>query len=306
MTAKLIDGKAIAAEVRSEVAARVTHLRSRGIAPGLAAVLVGDDEPSKIYVGAKERACAEVGIHSERFNLPQETTQDELLALIARLNEDPVVHGILVQLPLPPQIDVLGIHEAMAVAKDVDGLTPQSVGRLARNEPGFRPCTPLGVVELLVRSDVEIAHAEVVIVGRGPLVGMPLAIMLSQKAPNANATVTLCHTGTRDVAAHTRRAEILVVAAGRPNTVTADMVRPGAAVIDVAVNRLDTGKLVGDVDFEGVSGVAGAITPVPGGVGPMTVAMLMGNTVTAAEHGAGVADGSADRPQPAVSAQPGP
>jgi methylenetetrahydrofolate dehydrogenase (NADP+) / methenyltetrahydrofolate cyclohydrolase len=190
----------------------------------------------------------------------------------------------------------------MAVAKDVDGLTPQSVGRLARSEPGFRPCTPLGVVELLVRSDVEIAHAEVVIVGRGPLVGMPLAIMLSQKAPNANATVTLCHTGTRDVAEHTRRAEILVVAAGRPNTVTADMVQPGAAVIDVAVNRLDTGKLVGDVDFDGVSEVAGSITPVPGGVGPMTVAMLMANTVTAAERGAE----PAGRPEPAASAQPNP
>jgi methylenetetrahydrofolate dehydrogenase (NADP+)/methenyltetrahydrofolate cyclohydrolase len=297
MTAKLIDGKAIAAEVRAEVATRVTELKGRGVTPGLAAVLVGDDEPSKIYVGAKEKACAEVGIHSERFNLPQETTQDELLALIGRLNEDPAVHGILVQLPLPPQIDVLGIHEAMSVAKDVDGLTPQSVGRLARNEPGFRPCTPLGVVELLVRSDVEIAHAEVVIVGRGPLVGMPLAIMLSQKAPNANATVTLCHTGTRDVAEHTRRGEILVVAAGRPKTVTADMVRPGAAVIDVAVNRLDTGKLVGDVDFAGVSEVAGAITPVPGGVGPMTVAMLMANTVTAAELGAR---------EPASSVRPAP
>ncbi len=286
MTATIIDGKAIAAEIRSEVTERVARLGERGVRPGLAAVLVGDDEPSKIYVGGKQKASAEVGIHSERFDLPAETTQDELEALIARLNADPAVHGILVQLPLPAQIDVTEVHQAIAPEKDVDGLTPVSVGRLVRGEPLFLPCTPLGIVEMLVRSGITIEHAEVVIVGRGALVGMPLAIMLSQKAPRANATVTLCHTGTRDVGAHTRRAEILVVAAGRPNTVTADMVRPGAAVVDVAVNRLPDGRLVGDVDFGPVSRVAGAITPVPGGVGPMTIAMLLANTVTAAERSA--------------------
>jgi methylenetetrahydrofolate dehydrogenase (NADP+)/methenyltetrahydrofolate cyclohydrolase len=286
MTATIIDGKAIASEIRSEVAERVARLGERGVRPGLAAVLVGDDEPSKIYVGGKQKACAEVGINSERFDLPAETTQGELEALIARLNADPAVHGILVQLPLPPQIDVTAVHQAIAPEKDVDGLTPVSVGRLVRGEPLFLPCTPLGIVEMLVRTGITIEHAEVVIVGRGALVGMPLAIMLSQKAPRANATVTLCHTGTRDVGAHTRRAEILVVAAGRPGTVTADMVRPGAAVVDVAVNRLPDGRLVGDVDFGPVSEVAGAITPVPGGVGPMTIAMLLANTVTSAERGA--------------------
>jgi methylenetetrahydrofolate dehydrogenase (NADP+) / methenyltetrahydrofolate cyclohydrolase len=286
MTATLIDGKAIAAEIQSEVAERVTRLGERGVRPGLAAVLVGDDEPSKIYVGGKQKASAEVGIHSERFDLPGETTQEELEALIARLNADPTVHGILVQLPLPPQIDVTSVHQAIAPEKDVDGLTPVSVGRLVRGEPLFLPCTPLGIIEMLVRTSITIEHAEVVIVGRGALVGMPLAIMLSQKAPRANATVTLCHTGTRDVGAHTRRAEILVVAAGRPGTVTADMVRPGAAVVDVAVNRLPDGRLVGDVDFGPVSEVAGAITPVPGGVGPMTIAMLLANTVTSAERSA--------------------
>jgi methylenetetrahydrofolate dehydrogenase (NADP+) / methenyltetrahydrofolate cyclohydrolase len=286
VTATIIHGKAIAAEIRSEVAGRVARLGERGVRPGLAAVLVGDDEPSKIYVGGKQKACAEVGINSERFDLPAETTQRELEALIARLNEDPAVHGILVQLPLPPQIDVTSVHQAIAPEKDVDGLTPVSVGRLVRGEPLFLPCTPLGIVEMLVRTGITIEHAEVVIVGRGALVGMPLAIMLSQKAPRANATVTLCHTGTRDVGAHTRRAEILVVAAGRPGTVTADMVRPGAAVVDVAVNRLPDGRLVGDVDFGPVAKVAGAITPVPGGVGPMTIAMLLANTVTSAERGA--------------------
>ena len=204
--------------------------------------------------------------------------------MVDRLNADPAVHGILVQLPLPPQIDVLTLHERLDPEKDPDGLSPVNVGRMVRNHPTFLPCTPLGIVEMLVRSGVEIEHREVTIVGRGQLVGMPLAVMLAQKAPNANATVTLCHTGTINLAEHTRRAEILVVAAGRPGTVTADMVAPGATVIDVAVNRLPDGKLVGDVDFEGVSNVAGAISPVPGGVGPMTRAMLLVNTVAAAER----------------------
>ena len=284
MTARIIDGKAIAAQVRSEVSERVAALKQRGVTPGLAAVLVGDDPASKIYVDGKQRDCAEAGIASERFELPADITQEKLLAEVQRLNEDPAVHGILVQLPLPPQIDVLALHEAILPEKDPDGLSPINVGRMVRNHPTFLPCTPLGIVEMLVRSDVEIEHREVTIVGRGQLVGMPLAVMLAQKAPNANATVTLCHTGTTDLAAHTRKAEILVVAAGRPGTVTAEMVAPGATVIDVAVNRLADGKLVGDVDFEGVSKVAGAISPVPGGVGPMTRAMLLVNTVVAAER----------------------
>jgi methylenetetrahydrofolate dehydrogenase (NADP+) / methenyltetrahydrofolate cyclohydrolase len=284
MTAAIIDGKAIAAQVRSEVAARTAALRADGIVPGLAFVLVGDDPASKIYVGSKQRASAEVGIHSERLDLPAGIAQQDLLAQIDRLNRDPAIHGFLVQLPLPPHLDVRAVHQAMDPDKDVDGLTPISAGRLVRGEPGFRPCTPLGIVELLVRSGVAIEHAEVVIVGRGQLVGLPLSIMLAQKAPNANATVTLCHTGTRDLLVHTRRAEVLVVAAGRPGTVTADMVLPGAVVIDVAVNRLDDGRLVGDVEFDTVSKVARAITPVPGGVGPMTVAMLLANTVEAAER----------------------
>jgi methylenetetrahydrofolate dehydrogenase (NADP+)/methenyltetrahydrofolate cyclohydrolase len=285
--AAIIDGKAISAQVRGEVAERTQKLAARGVIPGLAAVLVGDDEPSKIYVGGKQKASAQVGIHSERLDLPAEISQEDLIAEVRRLNADPAVHGILVQLPLPDHIDVTAIHEAIDPAKDIDGLTPVSVGRLVRGEPIFLPCTPLGIVELLVRSGIAIEHAEVVIVGRGALVGMPLAIMLAQKAPNANATVTLCHTGTRDLLVHTRRAEILVVAAGRPGTVTADMIMPGATVIDVAVNRLPDGKLVGDVEFDQVEKVAGAITPVPGGVGPMTIAMLLANTVTAAERAAG-------------------
>jgi len=284
MTAKILDGKLIAAEIRAEVAERVKALADRAVTPGLAAVLVGDDEPSKIYVGGKQKASAEVGIHSERLDLPKDISQAELIEQIERLNQDPGVHGILVQLPLPSHIDVTAVHQAIDPSKDVDGLTPISVGRLVRGEPIFLPCTPLGIVELLVRSGVRIEHADVVIVGRGALVGMPLAIMLAQKSPRANATVTLCHTGTRDLVRHTRRAEILVVAAGRPGIVTADMVMPGVTVVDVAVNRLPDGKLVGDVDFEQVVKVAGAITPVPGGVGPMTIAMLLVNTVTAAER----------------------
>lgn len=284
MTASIIDGKAIAADVRAEVAARVVALQARGVTPGLAAVLVGDDEPSKIYVGGKVKACAEVGIHSERLNLPGDVAQEDLLKEVRRLNEDPNIHGILVQLPFPPHIEELAVHETLAPEKDVDGLTPASVGRMERGVATFLPCTPLGIVEMLARTGIPIERQDVVIVGRGHLVGMPLAIMLAQKAPNANATVTLCHTGTRHVAEHTRRADILVVAVGRPGTVTSDMIKPGATVVDVAVNRLPDGQLVGDVDFGPASEVAGAITPVPGGVGPMTIAMLLANTVSAAER----------------------
>ena len=289
MTATIIDGKRIAADIRGEVSERVRALTGRGVTPGLAAVLVGDDAPSKIYVGGKQKASAEVGIRSKRIDLPADVGQAELVAEIERLNADADVHGILVQLPFPPHIDVTAVHEAIAPDKDVDGLTPVSVGRMVRGEPIFLPCTPLGIIELLVRSDISIERAEVVIVGRGSLVGMPLAIMLAQKAKHANATVTMCHTGTRDLRAHTRRAEILVVAAGRPGTITADMVSQGATVVDVAVNRRGDGKLVGDVEFPEVAQVAGAITPVPGGVGPMTIAMLLSNTVKAAERTLGTA-----------------
>jgi len=285
VTATVIDGAAMAADIRGEVAERVAKLAARGVTPGLAAVLVGDDEPSRIYVGAKERACAEVGIRSERHELPGDASEDELLGLVGRLNGDSAVHGILVQLPLPDHISVLAVHETLSVDKDVDALTPNSVGRLVRGEASYLPATPYGIVELLARTGIETSGRDVVIVGRGALVGMPLAIMLAQKTPRGNATVTLCHTGTTDLVAHTRRADILVAAAGRPGTITADMVKPGAAVIDVAVNRTDAG-LVGDVAFDEVAEVAGWITPVPGGVGPLTVAMLLVNTVTAAERAA--------------------
>ena len=283
MTARVIDGAAMAADIRVEVAERVAKLVARGLTPGLAAVLVGDDEPSRIYIGAKQKACAEVGIRSERHELPGSVREGDLLALVDRLNGDPAVHGILVQLPLPDHISVLAVHETLSVDKDVDALTPSSVGRLVRGEAAFLPATPYGIVELLARTGIETSGRDVVIVGRGALVGMPLAIMLAQKTPRGNATVTLCHTATTDLAAHTRRADILVAAAGRPGTITADMVKPGAAVIDVAVNRTEAG-LVGDVAFDEVAEVAAWITPVPGGVGPLTVAMLLVNTVTAAER----------------------
>ncbi|HYH28699.1 MAG TPA: bifunctional 5,10-methylenetetrahydrofolate dehydrogenase/5,10-methenyltetrahydrofolate cyclohydrolase [Actinomycetota bacterium] len=285
--ARILDGKALSATIRAEVAERVRALAGRDLTPGLAAVLVGDDPASKVYVGAKEKASAEVGIRSERHDLPAGISEQELLGAIRGLNEDPTVHGILVQLPLPGHISVLAVHEAISVVKDVDGLTPASVGRLVRGEATFLPATPFGILELLARSGIDTDGAEVVIVGRGTLVGMPLAIMLSQKGARANATVTLCHTGTRDLAAHTRRADILVAAAGRIDTITGDMVKPGATVIDVGTNRNEDGKLVGDVTFDEVAEVAGAITPVPGGVGPLTVAMLLVNTVTAAESSAG-------------------
>jgi methylenetetrahydrofolate dehydrogenase (NADP+) / methenyltetrahydrofolate cyclohydrolase len=283
MTARLIDGKAMAAEIRAEVAERVRELAGRGVTPGLAAVLVGDDPASKVYVGAKQKACAEVGIHSERHDLPGDVPEAELLELVRALNEDPAVDGILIQLPLPDHISVLAVHETLAVNKDVDGLTPASVGRLVRGDPTFSPATPLGIVEMLSRTGIETVGRDVVVVGRGALVGMPLSIMLAQKSPRANATVTLCHTGTRDLEAHTRRGDIVVVASGRPDTLTGDMVKPGAAVIDVGINRTAEGTLVGDVAFDEVAEVAGWITPVPGGVGPLTVAMLLVNTVTAAE-----------------------
>ena len=286
MAARIIDGKAVAADVRAEVAERVRALVEGGHTPGLAAVLVGDDPASHVYVSAKQKDCAEVGIASQRIELPADASQETLLAEIARLNADPAVTGMIVQLPVPDHIDELAVQMAIDPLKDVDGLHPANVGLMVRGEPSFLAATPFGIAEVLYRSGIGTNGAEVVIVGRGGLVGMPLSIMLAQKSSRGNATVTLCHTGTVDLAAHTTRADILVVAAGRIATVTGEMVKPGATVIDVGTNRGPDGKLVGDVAFDEVAEVAGAITPVPGGVGPMTRAMLLVNTVAAAERAA--------------------
>lgn len=282
MSASILDGKAIAAQIRSEVAERVKALVDRGIQPGLAAVLVGDDEGSRIYLGSKHKACADVGMRSEQIDLPSYVTEGELLATIRRLNRDPELHGIIVQLPVPRHISELAVQSTIDPAKDVDGLHPLNVGLMVRGEPSFPPATAYGIVELLLRSGVELEGAEVVVVGYGELVGAPLSIMLAQDSIRGNATVTICHIKTRDLAVHTRRADILVAAAGKAGLVTADMVKPGAVVVDVGVHRTETG-LVGDVRFDDVREVAGAITPVPGGVGPMTTAMLLLNAVTAAE-----------------------
>jgi len=284
MTARIIDGKAIAAEVRAEVAERARALTERGVRPGLAAILVGDHPASKVYVGMKQKACEEAGIYSERVDMPADAPEEEVLAEIERLNKDPRISGIIVQLPVPDHISEFAVQRAISTEKDVDGLNPTNVGFMSRGHPVFLPATPYGIVELLVRSEIPIEGQDVCIVGRGDLVGMPLAIMLAQRHERANATVTLCHTKTRDIASHTRRADILVAAAGRAEMITADMVKPGATVIDVGTNRAPGGGLIGDVHFESVKEVAGAITPVPGGVGPMTVAMLLVNTVTAAER----------------------
>jgi methylenetetrahydrofolate dehydrogenase (NADP+)/methenyltetrahydrofolate cyclohydrolase len=292
--ATIIDGQAIAAEVRRELEGRVAALKARGVTPGLAAVLVGDNPASVSYVRGKAKACAEVGIDAETVRLPADTTEEALLGTIADLNADPRFHGIIVQLPLPPHLDGDRATRAVAPEKDADGLHPLNLGLLMRGEGVLLPATPSGVQQLLVRSGHDPAGKHVVIAGRSNLVGKPLANILMQKAPGANATVTVCHTGTPDLAAVTRQADILVAAMGRPRAITADMVRPGAVVIDVGINRVDdptrrTGyRLVGDVDFEAVAAVAGAITPVPGGVGPMTVAMLLVNTVTAAERQSGL------------------
>lgn len=282
MTARILDGKAIAEQIRSEVSERVHALAERGITPGLAAVLVGDDQASRIYVGSKHKACADVGIRSEQVDLPAYVTEGELHATIRRLNRDPEIHGIIVQLPLPQHIHELEVQRTMDPSKDVDGLHPWNVGMMVRGEPTFPPATPYGIVELLLRSGVDLEGAEVVVVGYGELVGAPLAIMLAQDSIRGNATVTICHVKTRDLADHTRRADILVAAAGVPEIVTGDMIKPGATVIDVGVHRTPDG-LVGDVRFDDALEVAGAVSPVPGGVGPMTVSMLLVNTVAAAE-----------------------
>jgi methylenetetrahydrofolate dehydrogenase (NADP+) / methenyltetrahydrofolate cyclohydrolase len=280
MSARALDGKAVAAAIQEELAGEVERLAAAGSRPGLAAVLVGDDEASHIYVGAKQRAAARWGIDSRRVTLPATATQRQVLDAVRELNADQTVHGIIVQLPLPRDLNPVEVQEAIDPAKDVDGLHPWNEGRVLRGDPGLAPCTAIGIVELLRREKVRVDGAHVVIVGRGLLVGRPLAVLLSAKAPGANATVTLCHTGTRELARYTLDGDVLVAAAGVPRMITADMVKPGAAVVDVGNHRID-GKLVGDV-AEDVAEVAGAITPVPGGVGPMTVAMLMANTISAA------------------------
>lgn len=284
MSATLIKGSEISKQIKEELKVEIANLKDKNnIIPGLATVLVGEDEASKVYVGAKEKTCKELGIYSERMDIPAATTETELLAIIERLNKDPKIHGILVQLPLPKHIDEKKILYAIDPAKDVDAFHPVNVGKLMLGVPDYLPCTPHGIQQLLIRSGIETDGAEVVVVGRSNIVGKPIANMLIQRnKKGANATVTICHTGTRDIASHTRRADILIVAAGKPKTITADMVKEGVVVIDVGVNRLETG-LVGDVDFETVKEKAGAITPVPGGVGPMTIAMLMYNTVQAAK-----------------------
>ena len=287
----LIDGRAIAGQIQRELAGQVADLKARGVVPGLAFVRVGEDPASKVYVGRKEKACAELGIVSETHVLPEKTSEADLLALLRTLNAASHVHGILVQAPLPKPIRESVIYSSVLPDKDVDGFHPINVGKLMLGDrTGFRPCTPAGVMELLVRSGVKTESAEVVILGRGNIVGKPMAAMLCQKGAGANATVTLCHSATRDIAAHCRRADIIVAALGVAEFLKADMVKPGVVVMDVGVNRVpDAGsktgtRLVGDVDFKNVQPIAGKITPNPGGVGPMTIAMLMQNTVGAAEQ----------------------
>lgn len=282
MTARILDGKTTSAQIRSEVAERVQALSDKGIIPGLAAVLVGDDPASRIYVGQKHKASADVGIRSEQVDLPAYVTEHELLATIRRLNRDPEIHGIIVQLPLPEHLPELDIQRAILPEKDVDGLHPSNIGMMVRRGPCFLPATPYGIVELLLRCEVPLEGAEVTIVGYGELVGAPLSVMLTQNSVRGNATVTSTHIRTRDLRTHALRADILVAAAGVPQLIGADMVKPGATVVDVGVHRTDHG-LVGDVRFDEVAEVAGAISPVPGGVGPMTVAMLLVNTIQAAE-----------------------
>lgn len=289
MSAEIIDGKKLAAQFRAELKEKVAKLTAEGTVPGLAVILVGDNPASRSYVTAKEKACAEIGIYSSDNRLPENTSQDELLALIERLNNDDKIHGILVQLPLPKHIDEDKVIMAIRPEKDVDGFHPVNVGKMVIGQEAFLPCTPHGVVQMLLRNGVKLDGANVVVVGRSNIVGKPLANLLIQKAATGNATVTLCHTHTRNLAHFTRQADIVIAAAGRPNTITADMIREGAVVIDVGVNRVEADtpkgyKLVGDVDFDGVKEKASMLTPVPGGVGPMTITMLLFNTVQAASN----------------------
>ena len=289
MTATLLDGKALASTLRADIAAQVATLKAaHGITPGLGVILIGADPASLSYVTAKEKACEEAGMYSQTLRVPAETTQDEALALIAAMNADPRIHGILVQLPLPKHIDEAAVTNAIIPEKDVDGFTPVNVGRMVIGETCFLPCTPHGIIQMLISAGVETSGKHAVVVGRSNIVGKPVAHLLMRKAKGGNATVTVCHTGTKDLAAFTRQADILVVAAGRPATVTGDMIKPGAVVIDVGVNRIPDAtkkngfRLVGDVDFDTAAEVASLITPVPGGVGPMTIAMLLANTLQGA------------------------
>ena len=288
MTAKILDGKALAEEIRGEVAIGVAEMKqNHGVPPGLAAVLVGDDPASAIYVRNKRRACDEVGMISDTIVLPADTTTEQVLNTVQQLNDDPRFHGILVQLPLPDQVDELAVIESINPYKDVDGLHPFNVGKLVQGRADFIPGTPFGIQQILMRNGHDPAGANVVVCGRSDIVGKPMALLLMQRAEGANATVTVCHTRTKNMAEITRQADILIAAIGRPNVITADMVKVGAVVIDVGINRVDDAsrrrgyRLVGDVDFVAVSEKAAAITPVPGGVGPMTIAMLLVNTLTA-------------------------
>ena len=295
MTAQIISGTEVAKEIRAELKKEIAELKEKhNVVPGLVTVLVGVDPASQVYVGQKEKTSQNLGIYSERYDLPADTSQEDLLALINKLNNDPKINGILVQLPLPKHINETEVLFAISPKKDVDGFHPVSLGKLMIGEPDYIPCTPHGIQQLLVRTGVKIEGAEVVVVGRSNIVGKPIANILLQKADGANATVTICHTRTKDLAFHTKRADIIIAAAGKAKAITADMVKEGVVVIDVGVNQIGTtaeGKriLVGDVDFEAVKEKASAITPVPGGVGPMTITMLMTNTVRAAKIAAGLA-----------------
>ncbi|MDD2874809.1 MAG: bifunctional methylenetetrahydrofolate dehydrogenase/methenyltetrahydrofolate cyclohydrolase FolD [Azoarcus sp.] len=282
MTARIIDGKALSARVRGEIAERAAALTARGVQPCLAVILVGESPASAVYVRNKVSACEQAGIRSLRLDYAADVAPAEVMAKLAELNADPAVHGILVQLPLPPQFDEAAVLEAISVTKDVDGFHAENVGRLSQNQEAFLPCTPHGVMKMFEAEGVELAGAEAVVIGRSNIVGKPMAMLLT----NAGATVTVCHSKTRDLLFHTRRADILVAAIGKPRFVTGDMVKPGATVIDVGINRLPDGKLCGDVDFESSKEVAGLITPVPGGVGPMTITMLLENTVISADRAA--------------------
>ena len=282
MTAQLINGSALSQRIRAEVALRAAALAARGIRPGLAVILVGDDPASAVYVRNKVKACHDSGLHSVLERYEASMAQDALLDRIAALNADPAIHGILVQMPLPKHLDAHRVIEAIAPAKDVDGFSVASAGELMTGLPGLRPATPLGCMKLIQSTGIELRGKHAVVIGRSNTVGKPMALLLLQ----ANATVTVCHSATPDLAVHTRQADIVVAAVGRRNTLTADMVKPGALVIDVGINRDEAGKLCGDVDFAAVAQVAGWISPVPGGVGPMTIAMLLANTLQAAEQAA--------------------
>ncbi len=280
MTAQVIDGKALAEELRQSFKARVDALAEKGQRPGLAVILVGEDAASQVYVRNKVNACQAIGMHSEKIIYDAAVDPEIVLKKIAELNANPNIHGILVQLPLPRQFSEAAVLAAIAVVKDVDGFHAANVGALAQGNPRFIPCTPYGVMKMFEKGKVDLSGKEAVVIGRSNIVGKPMALLLI----NAGATVTVCNSRTRDLAGHTRRADILVAAVGRPRFVTADMVKPGAVVIDVGINRLPDGKLCGDVDFANCLQVAGQITPVPGGVGPMTITMLLANTIEAAER----------------------